>query len=278
MRFGLHVSIAGKIYQAVERAHAMDCDCLQTFVGNPRAWRDIGYPAEDVKKFRELQEELGVAPYVIHAMYLINMASPKPDLHEKSANTLCQTVRMGEELGARTVVVHIGSHSGSGVEAGIKQITSAINTALKEVKKTTISLEPSAGGGDHIGSRFEQLREIFEALRWEERVTVCLDTAHLWAAGYDVTDPAAFDKMINDFDSIIGLDRLSCLHLNDSKATLDSHVDRHDNIGDGKLGLETFRHIIHHPKLKDLPAIMETPGFDEPGSNGKNVEVIKSLL
>lgn len=278
MKFGLHVSIAGKIYLAVERAHEMNCDCFQTFVGNPRAWRDIGYPAEDVKKFRELQKELGVAPYIIHAMYLINMATPKPDLHKKSTDTLCQTVRMGEELGARTVVVHIGSHSRSGVESGIKQIAAAIKVAAKECKNTTISLEPSAGGGDHIGSRFEQLRQIFEGLKWDKRITVCLDTAHLWAAGYDVADPKAFDQMIKDFDSIIGLERLSCLHLNDSKALLDSHVDRHDNIGDGKLGLATFKHIIHHPKLKDLPAIMETPGYEAPGSNGKNIETIKSLL
>jgi deoxyribonuclease IV len=277
MRFGLHVSIAGKIHQSLDRAHQMGCEAMQIFVGNPRGWKRTEYQSEDLAEFRRKRAQLGIDPVVVHASYLINLASTNSVFRHSSADKLLETLENGAAIEASDVVLHIGSHQGDGVETGFERLRSAISLCLGATSGPRIALEPSAGGGHHIGWQFEELAQLLDLLGNPDRLSVALDTAHLWASGWDVKSPEGFDAMLREFDKTVGLSRLSVLHLNDSKAELGSKRDRHDNIGEGSLGLEAFRHIVHHADLQHLPAIMETPGFDTPESNGKNIEVMKAL-
>lgn len=277
MRLGLHVSSAGKIYQSLDRAHAMGCESMQIFVGNPRGWKETSYLSEDLAEFRRHRTELGIDPIVVHASYLINLASSNPQFRHQSLDKLLETLHNAEAIEASDVVLHIGSHGGDGLESGLERLQSAISLAFDTTKRVRLALEPSAGGGHHIGWELAELAHLIKLLGENPRITVCLDTAHLFGTGVDVRDPKVVDQLINDFDQKIGLERLTVLHLNDSKVELGSRRDRHDNIGEGMLGLEAFRYILNHPKLTHLPAIMETPGFATPDSNAHNIEVMKSL-
>ena len=255
----------------------MGCECLQIFVGSPRSWAPTVFPEADLERFRSLRAELDLDPVTIHASYLINLASANSEFRHRSLDKLLETVRHGSELGASDIIFHIGSHQGDGVEAGFERILSSLSLILETTSETRITLEPSAGGGHHIGWQLIELASLLDALGDSKRIGVCLDTAHLFATGVDLRDPKIFDDLLAEFDALIGLKRLTVLHLNDSKAALGSKRDRHDNIGEGQLGLETFRHILNHPRLQALPAIMETPGFAEPGSNARNIELMNSL-
>jgi deoxyribonuclease-4 len=277
MRLGLHVSSAGKIFMAPDRAQEMGCECLQMFVGSPRGWAKASFTDDDLAEFRKRATDQGISPIIIHASYLINLASGNSDLRHTSADKLLETLHIAQKVGASDVVFHIGSHQGDGTEAGFDRLKSALSIVLQSSEDTRITLEPGAGGGNQIGSTLDELAALIAYLTPSERFAVCLDTAHMFAAGIDVTNPETFDKFVSDFDKKIGLNKLTVLHLNDSQATLGSHWDRHDNIGDGNLGLDTFRHILNHSRLQHLPAIMETPGFEKPLSNSKNIEVMKSL-
>lgn len=277
MRFGLHVSIAGKIHQSLDRAYAMGCEAMQIFVGNPRGWKPTDYAPADLEEFRRKRSELEIDPLIVHASYLINLASSNPQFRHQSTDKLLETLENATAIEASDVVLHIGSHQGDGAEEGFARLQSALALVLKTTEGVRVALEPSAGGGNHIGWDFDELEALLVVLGNEDRLSVCLDTAHLWASGWDVKTSAGFDDMLENFDKKVGLSRLSVLHLNDSKAAMGSRLDRHDNIGDGQLGLEAFRHIVNHPRLVHLPAIMETPGYETPGSNGKNVEAVKAL-
>jgi deoxyribonuclease IV len=272
---GAHVSISGHLYDAVPRAQALGCECLQIFFGSPRQWRLISYPPEDLAEFRRRRDAAGLDPLVAHTSYLINLASPDPGLYRRSVVSLVHTLQGMDALGGLAAITHIGSPMGSPWPDARARIAWALRAALRESARAMILVEGSAGGS--LGGTFEQLREILEETGERRRLGVCLDTAHLFAAGWDLRTQGGVDAMVRVAGRTIGMRRLKALHLNDTKAALGSHLDRHENIGEGEIGRSGFRAILTHRLLKDLPAFIETPGFDQAGPDGKNIGILKRL-
>jgi deoxyribonuclease-4 len=272
---GAHVSISGRIYEAVPRAQALGGECLQIFFGSPRQWRLISYPPDDLEEFRRRRQVAELDPLVAHTSYLINLASPDPGVYRRSVVSLVHTLQGMDALGGLAAITHIGNPQGSSWTEARARIAWALRAALRESARAMILLEGSAGGS--LGGTFEQLREILDATGERRRLGVCLDTAHLFAAGWDLRTPAGVDAMVRAVKRAIGLRRVRALHLNDSKAALGSHIDRHENIGEGEIGRAGFRAILAHPALKDLPGFIETPGFDQAGPDRKNMAILKRL-
>jgi len=277
MRLGAHVSVSGKIYMAVERAVKIGCECLQIFVGNPRQWRPVRYPEEDLEAFRRLREKAGLDPLVAHTPYLINLASSHPVFSRNSVEATIFSMQTMERLGGLGVVTHIGSRKGASWEEAKRRVLQALARVLEATSTALLLLENSAGAGDHIGTTFAELREILEGLGWHPRVGICLDSAHLFAAGWDLSTPEGVEAMLEAFDETIGLDWLKLFHLNDSRAPLGSHRDRHENIGEGEIGLLGFQAIVRHPDLQGIAGIIETPGFNRLGPDRKNLSILKRL-
>lgn len=277
MRLGAHVSVSGKIYMAVERAVKIGCECLQIFVGNPRQWRPVHYPEEDLEAFRRLREKAGLDPLVAHTPYLINLASSHPVFYRNSMEATIFTMQAMERLGGLGVVTHIGSRKGASWKEAKGRVIQALTRVLEATSTALLLLENSAGAGDHIGTTFAELREILQGLGWHPRVGICLDSAHLFAAGWNLSTPEGVEAMLEAFDETIGLDRLKLFHLNDSRAPLGSHRDRHENIGEGEIGILGFQAIVRHPNLQGIAGIIETPGFNRLGPDRKNLSILKRL-
>jgi deoxyribonuclease IV len=276
VQLGAHVSSSGGIHTAIDRIEAMGGDAVQVFTQSPRTWRPTNHDPANFERFKERRAEAGIGGVVCHALYLINLASPDDDLYSKSVEALKNTVDVGCAIEADAVVFHVGSHLGSGLDAGLERVVPALAEALERCSETTwLCMENTAGAGDTIGRSLEELATLYEALDGHPRLGVCLDSCHLFASGYDVTDPAEFDRVVSDVDRLIGLDRLRCLHVNDSKAPLGSNRDRHDNIGDGLLG-EKLGVFLAHPKLQGLPALLEVPGEGH-GPDAEQVRKLKEL-
>jgi deoxyribonuclease IV len=267
---------SGGIKKALDNAHSFGMDAVQLFVQSPRAWRFPDHDPADLEAFRNRREELGIGAVTVHAIYLINLASPKDDFYEKSVATLSSTVDTACAIGADAVVFHVGSHLGSGFEAGLERVVPALREALERCNETTwLCMENTAGSGDTVGRSLEELAAIFDALDRHPRLGVCLDSCHLFASGYDITKPAELDDLIDRLDREIGLDHLRCLHVNDSKTPLGSNVDRHDNIGDGLIG-DKLTVFLGHPKLQGLPALLEVPG-DGHGPDAEQMKKLRAL-
>ena len=267
----------GGIKKALDNAHGFGMDAVQLFAQSPRAWRFPEHDPADLKSFRSRREELGIGAVSIHALYLINLASPKEDFYEKSVTTLRSTMDAACAIGAEAVVFHVGSHLGSGFEAALERVTPALAEALERSSDTTwLCMENTAGTGGTIGRSLEELAALYEALDHHPRLGVCLDSCHLFASGYDVTDRGELDKTLAQLDELIGLDRLRCVHVNDSKTPLGSNRDRHDNIGDGLMG-EGLGVFLSHPKLKGLPAYLEVPGTDGHGPDAEQTQKLREL-
>jgi deoxyribonuclease-4 len=274
---GAHVSSSGGIHTAIDRAEAMGADSVQVFTQSPRTWRPTNHPQENFDQFKERRAEVGIGGVLCHALYLVNLANPKDDFYEKSVTAMRNTMDVGCAIGAEGVVFHIGSHLGAGMEAGLERVVEAMKQVLDRSSDTTwLLMENSAGTGDTIGRSIEELAMIFERLSRHPRLGVCLDSCHLYASGYDVTDEAALDAVLDDLDREIGLDRLRALHVNDSKEPLGSNLDRHENIGQGLLG-KKLGLFLGHPKLQGLPAVLEVPGPDGHGPNADEVRKAKKL-
>jgi deoxyribonuclease IV len=268
---------SGGIKKALENAHAFGMDSVQLFAQSPRTWRFPDHDPADLEAFKARREELGIGAVAIHAVYLLNLASPKADFYEKSVETLSKTVDAACAIGAEAVVFHVGSHQGAGFEAGLERVVPALAQALERCSDTTwLCMENTAGTGDTIGRSLEELTVLYEALDRHPRLGVCLDSCHLFASGYDVTDPEALDGVVKRFDGLIGLDRLRVLHVNDSKTPLGSNRDRHDNIGDGLMG-NKLGVFLAHPKLQGLPAILEVPGSDGHGPDAEQMKKLRAL-
>ncbi len=272
---GAHVSIRGHLYEAIPRAQAIGCECLQIFVGSPRQWRLVRYPAEDLVEFRRRRAAARLDPLVAHAAYLINLASPDPALHRRSVEALIHSVRGMDALRGLAAITHIGSAQGTPWPAARARIARALRTALAESGRAMILLEGSAGGT--VGGTFFELREILDAAGDPRRLGVCLDTAHLFAAGWDLRTPRGVAAMVEAFDRTIGLRHLRVLHLNDSRGGLGSHLDRHENIGEGLIGRAGFRAVLGDPALRDLPGLIETPGFAHTGPDRRNVMRLRRI-
>jgi len=252
-------------------------DSVQLFAQSPRTWRFPDHDPADLKAFRARRQELGIGAVAIHAVYLLNLASTKADFYEKSVDTLSKTVDAACAIGAEAVVFHVGSHQGAGFDAGLERVVPALAQALERCDDTTwLCMENTAGTGDTIGRSLEELAALYEALDHHPRLGVCLDSCHLFASGYDVTDPDALDGVVKQLDALIGLDRLRVLHVNDSKTPLGSNRDRHDNIGDGLMG-NKLAVFLGHPKLQGLPALLEVPGADGHGPDLEQMAKLRKL-
>lgn len=277
MLLGGHVSTSGGIHTAIDRIEAIGGDSVQIFTQSPRAWRPTAHPEENLARFRERRAEAGIGPVLAHAVYLINLASPDDELHEKSVAALVETVRVACAIEADGVVFHVGSHLGAGFEAGMERAAPAIERALEHCSETTwLLLENCAGTGGTIGRSIDELAALSDRLGRHERLGLCLDSCHLWASGVDVTDPAVLDATLDEIDVRIGLDRLRALHVNDSRDGLGANRDRHANIGEGLIG-EELRVFLGNPRLQGLPAVMEVPGPDNHGPDANEIRKLREL-
>ncbi len=275
MILGKHVSIAGGIDKAPARAEKLGCNSLQIFAKNPRGWRGRQLSAKEVEKVKKVMADLGMYSLVVHDTYLINLATPKDKLWEKSINGLIDDYTRAGRIGAEYLVVHPGSHTGAGLESGTKRIAEGLNLVLEQVdNNTTILLENVAGAGTSIGSKFKEIHDIIEKVEELDRLGLCLDTCHAYAAGYDLSSRAGIDEMLIDLDENLDLDYLRVIHINDSKHPLNSNKDEHAHIGEGYIGLKGFKELINHPRLRDLVYILETPPFE---GKDRDVETILKL-
>jgi deoxyribonuclease-4 len=278
MRLGIHVKIAQGLSAAVDTAERIGCETIQIFASNPNAWRETAPNPQAAETFRLLTGELDIKPVILHTAYLLNLASKDDLIYSRSVTALTQALNRADLLDAEYVVTHIGSHGGSGYEAGLQRIQHAVRTALSNSSgDRTVLLESGAGAGNTIGSRFEQVADILAGLDdCAGRVGVALDTAHLWGAGYDISQAESVLDTLDDFDRLVGVYRLKLIHFNDTLVDLGCHRDRHWHIGQGKIGLEGFGALVNHPALSGVPGILETP-MDEPGWDYKNLSLLKSL-
>jgi len=277
MQLGAHVSTAGGIHTAIDRIESIGGDCVQIFTQSPRAWRPTNHDPANFERFKERRAEAGIGGVVCHAVYLINLASPNDELYEKSVAALENTVDVASGIEADGVVFHVGSHQGAGFEVSLKRVVPALRKALKRCSGATwLLIENTAGTGDTIGRSIDELAALYNALDAHERLGICLDSCHLYASGYDVTNREELDRLLGEVDQRIGLERLRALHVNDSKAPLGSNRDRHDNIGDGLIG-EELGVFLSHPKLQGLPAYLEVRGTDGHGPDAEQVRKLKEL-
>ncbi len=260
MRIGVHVSIAGRIYESLERAKALGSNTMQIFSRNPRGWLVSKLDAGDVKEFKRLKAEYDIKPVVVHIPYIINLSTPDDGLYKKSINAYIEDVGRADMIGAEYFVTHLGSHTGSGEDSGIKRFASALDSIIKEAKpRVKILLENTAGSGDSIGYRFSHLQRIIEGIKDASNIGVCIDTAHTFEAGYDIRSKGGLEETLSEFDRSVGLSLIKVVHFNDSLSPLGSRVDRHQHLGKGKIGIEALARVINHPLLKDAAFIMETP-------------------
>jgi deoxyribonuclease IV len=267
---------AGGVKKALDRAAELGVDSLQLFVQSPRAWRFPDHDPADLAAFRERRKELGIGGVLVHAIYLVNLATPNDDFYAKSVSTLRSTVDAACAIEA-DVVFHVGSHQGAGFEEGLKRVVPALSEALERCSETTwLLMENSAGAGGTIGRSIDELAALYEALDRHARLGICLDSCHLWVSGFDVTDRGELDRMLEDVDAQIGLDRLRALHINDAQAPLGSNRDRHANILDGLMG-EQLGVFLGHPALQRLPAVMEVPGPDNHGPDAGEMKKVREL-
>jgi len=275
---GAHVSIAGGVFKSLERGERIGCDSIQIFTKNQRQWKAKPYKEKDILRFKEDFKKSRIKKVVAHSSYLINLGSPKKEPLIKSREAFIDEIMRCHLLSIPMIVVHPGSHLGYGEEEGIKIIIDSINFIIRKTSHTDVKilLETVAGQGTNIGYRFEQIKEIIDGIENRQRAGVCFDTAHVFEAGYDIRSKENFQRVLEEFDRIIGLDNLFVFHINDSKTPLGSRVDRHTNIGDGEIGLEAFKFLVNNKLFSNLPMILETPGGEE--AYIKDLKTLRGLI
>lgn len=284
MRLGAHESIAGGPVQAFERGHTATCDAIQIFTKSNRQWRAKPLSEEDIGAWHERMSAEkasgGIFPVVAHASYLINIASPKEETWQKSLDALKIEVERCEALGVPYLALHPGSHLKAGEEVGLTNIARALSRLHAETPgfETMVCLEGMAGQGTNLGGTFEQLAWLLEHTNAGERLGICLDSCHLYSAGFDVRAPDGYAQTMEAFNRIIGLERLKVIHLNDSMHELGSRRDRHAHIGEGSIGLEGFRNFVNDPRLTDLPGLLETDKSDDLHEDIENLARLRSLI
>jgi len=277
MRIGVHVSIAGKLSQAVERAQALGCDTMQIFSRSPRGWEAKPFDPGELARFRELRKKAEIIPLAVHGSYLINLASADPALHHRSVKAFIEELGRCDQLGAEYLVAHVGSCSGSAEEEGMRRVIKALKTILKRARfKTMILLENTARERGEIGYSIEQMKQLLDQLDRHPQIGVCLDTCHLFAAGYDISKADGVNHAAKELEKYVGPERLRFIHANDSKKGLDCRVDRHQHIGRGGIGLEGFRAFVNHPVFRDVPMVLETPK-ETPEDDPRNLKIMRGL-
>jgi len=275
-KVGGHVSIAGGLTNSVKNTLDMSGNCLQIFAGSPRSWARNPFPQDQVQNFNKQIKQHNLDPVFIHALYLVNLASDNPDLLNKSYQALLMDLKNGQRINAVGVVVHIGSHQGRGFNSAKKQVVTLIKKLLKNTTKISFIIENTAGQKGNIGS-IEEMAVLVKEIN-DPRVKICLDSAHIFEAGYDLRKLKVVQDLVNDLQTKKIINRLVCLHLNDSKTKLNSGHDQHANIGEGEIGKQGLSNFINHPKLKHLPIILEVPGDNKSGPNLQNIQATHALL
>lgn len=277
MLFGAQVKQAGGLLAALRRAESMGAAVMQVFAQSPRQWRHPEANAERAVAFAEVWPASPVVRRVVcHAPYLINLGTANDEIYERSCTCLAENLRAAATMGASGLILHVGSHLGQGLEARLDAVASALRQAL-DTSDCPILLENTAGAGGTIGRSFEELARVVEAAGGDPRLGVCLDTQHAWAAGMSFATLEAADALVERLDRTVGLERLACLHLNDSKVARGAGVDRHDNVGRGAIGRPAFRALLGHPALQGLPAVLEVPGTDEQGPDARELRAVRRL-
>jgi deoxyribonuclease IV len=277
MLIGAHVSSAGGLDRAVERAEERGAETMQIFNQSPRAWRPTKYTEADFSAFRERLAASPVESVYIHAVYLINVASDDSEVCRKSLESLTHALTVGDAIGAGGVIVHPGSGRGQEAEATFKLAGNAYKEALARTKRVPLLFENTAGAGFTIGRTFEELAKMIQVSGRGKRLGVCLDSCHLLASGYEVRDAKAFKTVVDEFDDVLGLERLKALHLNDSMTPLGSNRDRHANLGEGELGEQGLRVFLGEKRFKGQPVLLEVPGPDGHGPDKRQVDIAKRL-
>lgn len=277
---GAHTSSSGGVSKAVERAEKLKFQAIQLFTKNNNRWNAKPLEDSEITKFKLKLNESNIQFVVAHDSYLINLCAKDKELLQKSRDAFLDEIIRCHDLGIRHLNFHPGSHGGQGEEDGIKIIAESINIAHDKTPQCRVMsmLEATAGQGTSIGHKFEHLAKIIELVDAKDRMNVCIDTAHIFAAGYNIKDESEYEEVIQEFDDLIGLKRLDCFHINDSKKELGSRVDRHEHIGKGFIGIEGFRNIMNDPRLERVPKILETPKGKEQLEDLENLEVLRSLV
>ncbi len=276
---GAHESGAGGLHLAFDRLLQVGGEALQLFTRNQRQWNPHPLTADEISLFRAAWQQAGHLPVASHASYLINLASGKQELIDKSITALVAEIHRCEQLGISFVVIHPGSHGGDGIDVGLTRFTKALDLALDETGAgVTVLLETTAGQGTGLGSRFEELAFILEHSRVPQRLGVCVDTCHIFAAGYDIRTLSAYTQTMEEFDRLVGVGRIKFFHLNDSKQKLANRVDRHEHIGQGAIGLDGFRSLLNDPRFADHPMTLETPKGDDLQEDRDNLQVLRGLI
>jgi len=278
MRFGFHISISGGFSKVVEKAEIRGCETIQFFSRNPRGWKYDSLDHDEAETFRTSIRSSNLSPLFLHLPYLPNMASKESKFYSRSIDSIVTDLKRAEQLGTPYLIIHIGHRMESSEDEAIEAVAWAINQAFDRVRNSIVLLlENTAGQGTEIGYEFGQIKKIIEGVEERDRIGICLDTAHSFEAGYDLSNKDGIERTLETFDQTIDLKRLHLLHLNDSKTPLGSRKDRHWHIGEGYIGLEGFRNLVNHPLLRHLPGIMETPRKDTV-EDLKNMKVIRSLV
>jgi deoxyribonuclease-4 len=280
LRLGAHESIAGGLHEAFDRAESVGCDSVQIFVKSNRSWAVKPLTEEYIGRFEARAEEAGIQPVVGHTSYLLNLGTPDEALWAKSRDMLIIELKRCEALRIPYLVLHPGSHVGAGEETGLARVAQALGEVHAATRgfRTQVLLETTAGQGTNLGCRFEQLAWVVEHTPEGERLGICLDTCHVFAAGYELRTPEGYAATMEAFERVVGLERLKAVHLNDSKGDLGSRKDRHEHIGQGHIGLEGFRNVLNDPRLAGLPGLLETPKGEDLREDRENLAVLRSLV
>lgn len=279
-KLGAHMSIAGSYDQAFYRGQQVGCEAIQIFTKQPNRWAARPITPEESAAFLKAQEETGIGPVIAHDAYLINLASPEDELWNKSVDAFQVEIERADALGVPYLVTHAGAHKGSGEEAGLRRIVESLDLVCERTPaaQVTILLETTAGQGGYLCYRFEHIAWLIARARCPDRLGVCFDTCHVFAAGYELRTPEGYAETMRHFDEAIGLGRLKAFHLNDAVKELGSRVDRHAHIGQGQLGLEPFRFLLNDPRFRDHPMVLETPKGPEMEEDRMNLAVLRGLM
>ncbi len=291
-KIGAHVSAAVSLDLSFERAQHIGAECTQIFISPPQQWLQAKHNEKEIEKYKQKQKETGIGPNFIHGTYLINLGTQNSELLQKSIDWLVYALNLADKLEVQGVIFHLGSHKGVGFDGILDQVVKSLEQILKQafgseaqarrvqddISETTpfLILETAAGAGNVIGDKFSELGQILNQVN-DPRLKVCLDSQHVFAAGYDIRSASGLDKTLQEFDQQIGLDNLVVIHANDSKVEVGSNKDRHENIGEGFIGRDGFSNLITNQKLKDILFILEVPGFTNAGPDLENIKFLKSL-
>ena len=277
---GAHMSIAGEVGESLNRGKQVGCECIQIFTKSSRQWASKPFTKEEIETFKRNRIETGITTVIAHDSYLVNLGAPDEAMRTKSVKGIIDELNRCEALGVETLVAHPGAHVGSGIETGIRTIAKSIDEAHVACKgfRVRIALEITAGQGSNLGHTFEQMAQIFDAVVENERLRLCFDTEHAFAAGYDIRTAEGYQNTFGELDKLVGLKRLVAFHLNDSIKDFHWRVDRHQHIGKGFIGLEAFRRLLNDPRFFGLPMCLETPKGPEMKEDVENLATLRSLF